>query len=64
MYNRQRVMYNRLLAYLDKFKILYDNQYGFRKNQSTSLALIDLHDKISGAIDRKEISVGDFFGLI
>ena len=50
----ERAMYNRLLAYLDKFKILYDNQYGFRKNHSTSLALIDLYDKISDAIDRKE----------
>jgi hypothetical protein len=51
------------LAYLDKFKILYDNQYGFRKNHSTSLALIDLYDKISDAIDRKETSVGIFLDL-
>ena len=59
----ERAMYNRLLAYLDKFKILYDNQYGFRKNHSTSLALIDLYDKISDAIDRKETSVGIFLDL-
>ena len=51
------------MAYLDKFKILYDNQYGFRKNHSTSLALIDLYDKISDAIDRKETSVGIFLDL-
>ena len=51
----ERIIYNRLLSYLDRFKILCDNQYGFRKNHSTSFALIDLYDKISSAIDRKEI---------
>ena len=56
-------MYNRLMAYLEKFMILRDNQYGFRKNHSTSLALVDLYDKISSAIDRKEISVGIFLDL-
>jgi hypothetical protein len=52
-----RIIYNRLLSYLDRFRILCDNQYVFRKNYSTSFALIDLYDKISSAIDRKEISV-------
>ena len=35
----------------------------FRKNHSTSLALVDLYDKISRAIDRKETSVGIFLDL-
>jgi retron-type reverse transcriptase len=43
--------------------VLTDNQYGFRKNHSTSLALIDLYDKISAAIDRKAIAVGIFLDL-
>ena len=51
------------MSYLDRFKILCDNQYGFRKNHSTLFALIDLYDKISSAIDRKEISVGIFLDL-
>jgi hypothetical protein len=38
-------------------------QYGFRKGHSTSLALVDLFDKISSAIDRKEHSVGIFLDL-
>ena len=59
----EKVMYNRLMAYLDKFMILCVNQYGFRKNHSTSLALIDLYDKISGAIDRNETSIGIFLDL-
>ena len=59
----KKVMYNRLMAYLEKCMILRDNQYGFRKNHSTSLALVDLFDKISSAIDRKETSVGIFLDL-
>ena len=45
------------------FKILCSNQYGFRKNHSTALAVIDLHDKISTTFDRGEFSVGIFLDL-
>ena len=39
---------------LMNFNILSSNQHGFRKNHSTALTLIDLHDKISTAFDRRE----------
>jgi retron-type reverse transcriptase len=52
-----------LLNYIDKNKILWDSQYGFRKKHSTSLALIDIYDKISSAIDRREFAVGIFLDL-
>ena len=42
----ERVMYNRLLRFFNAFKILYDNQYGFRKHHSTAYALACLYDKI------------------
>ena len=45
------------------FNILCSNQYGFRKNHFTALALIDLHDKIPAAFDRGEFSVGVFLDL-
>ena len=38
-------------------------QFGFRKNHSTTLVLIDLHEKISSAIDRGELAVGVFLDL-
>ena len=38
-------------------------QFGFRKNPSTSLALIQLINKISSAIDRHEIPAGVFLDL-
>ena len=37
--------------------------YGFRKNHSTTHALIDLYDKISSALDRREHAVGVFLDL-
>ena len=40
------IIYNRLYDYLTNLHILCDNQFGFRKNHSTTLALIDLHEKI------------------
>ena len=41
----------------------FNNQYGFRKNYSTYLALIHLCDKITSAIDRKEFTIGIFLDL-
>ena len=41
----ERIIYNRILGYLNDFNILYDNQYGFKRKNSTSLALVDLYDK-------------------
>ena len=37
--------------------------HGFRKNHSTSLALIDLYEKVSLALDRNEHAVGVFLDL-
>ena len=36
------------------------NQYGFRKNRSTELAVIELVDKITKAIDKGEFTIGIF----
>ena len=59
----ERIIYNRLYDSLTNLHILCDNQFGFRKNHSTTLALIDLHEKISSAIDRGELAVGVFLDL-
>ena len=59
----ERSFYNRLYSYLTNFDILCSNQYGFRKGYSTAYALVDLHDKISAALDNKEIAVGFFMDL-
>ncbi|MFM9988300.1 RNA-directed DNA polymerase [Flavobacterium sp.] len=59
----EKVVFNRLLAYLDSKHILCDSQYGFRRNHSTYMSLIDLYDRISVAIDKREFSIGVFIDL-
>ena len=59
----ERIIYSRLLDYLTNLHILCDDQFGFRKNHSTTLALIDLHDKIPSALDNGELAVGIFLDL-
>ena len=58
-----KVVYNRILKYLDKHCILFRNQYGFRKGHSTSFALLHLFEKLSSAIDRREYTVGIYLDL-
>ena len=56
-------MVKRLIAFIDKNKILSKHQYGFRQNRSTEHAIIDFVDKITKAIDQGKFSVGIFLDL-
>ena len=49
----ERLMYNRLYNFLTEHNILSMNQFGFRKNYSTFLALMELVDSISKNIDEE-----------
>src|SRR6267154_660882 len=42
----EKLMHTRMMSYLDKFEVLYDYQFGFRKNYSTSFAVIDVVNMI------------------
>ena len=46
-------MYKRLIDYINKNGILTDRQYGFRRETSTAHAIIELVDKITKAIEKK-----------
>ena len=59
----ERVVFNRLMSCLDLNKVVCNNQYGFRKNHSTYMSLIDIYDKISMAVDKSEFSIGIFMDL-
>jgi hypothetical protein len=59
----EKVVYNRLITYFNKYDILFKNQYGFRKGHSTSLALHHLFDNITKAADQKEYTIGVFIDL-
>ena len=54
----ERIVYNRVINFLNKFNILSGDQYGFRKNHSTAYALIQLYDKLSDAIDQGKVTLG------
>ena len=59
----ERIVCNRLINFLNKFNILSNNQYGFRKNHSTAYASIQLYDNLSDAIDQGKVTLGLFIDL-
>ena len=59
----ERLMYRRLISYLNKHHILSDHQYGFRAKRSTQQAIIELVDKITSAIENNEYTIGIFLDL-
>ena len=42
----EKLMYNRLYKYFEKYDIIYSGQFGFRANHSTDHALLLRADKI------------------
>ena len=56
----EKLVSKRLLNFLEKFKILFDNQFGFRSKYSTDFALLKIVDKIQSAIDEHDYSCGIF----
>ena len=59
----EKVMYNRLIKFLNLNNIFYSKQFGFRNNHSTAFDLIDLIRNIFSAIDRNETTLGIFLDL-
>ena len=59
----EKVIFNRLSEYVFSKKILNTCQYGFRKNHSTYMSVLDMYEKISSAIDNNEYAVGIFIDL-
>ena len=59
----EKLMYNRLMDFLDKNEVLYNGQFGFRTKHSTSHAILLITDKIQKAIENKLFSCGIFLDL-
>src|SRR6218665_1961291 len=59
----ENFFYSRLISFVNKSSILADTQYGFMKNLSTELALLDLTNQITKALDDRQITVGIFLDL-
>ena len=56
----EKVMHNRLLEFLETYKILTNSQFGFRKSHSTYTALMTLMDQSITSLENDEHVIGIF----
>ena len=56
----ERLVYNRLLKFINEYQILYLYQFGFRQKHSTFMALASFIDKVTEFIDNGEYAIGVF----
>jgi retron-type reverse transcriptase len=56
----EKVMFDRLINYLNKYAILSPNQYGFQKNLSTDNAVYALLNEVLTALNNKSRAKGIF----
>ena len=54
---------NRILDYLDKYKLLNQNQFDFRKHHSTTHAVSYIHEKLLQNVDENCYSCSVFLDL-
>ena len=59
----ERIMYSRLEDFLKSTDVLYEFQFGFRKQYSTNHALLSIVEKIRSALDKNMYSCGVFIDL-
>ena len=61
----EKIFNNRLMNFLNSNNLLYLRQYGFRQNMSTSMAIMELVENITNAMDNGKftIYVGVFIDL-
>ena len=53
----EKLMYNRLLSFLNKCKIMNKNQFGFRNNHSTYMALLIMLENIRNALTMENVQL-------
>ena len=59
----EKIIYSRLYSFLTTMNVIYENQFGFRNNRSTSNAINYSIDKILGEIEKKRHVIGIFIDL-
>ena len=50
----EKLMHARLIKFLDMHKIIFNHQFGFQKNKSTSLAILDVCTQLVNAVENKQ----------
>ena len=56
----ERVVHNQLYSFLEKFKLLNTNQFGFRKNKSTVQAILDQLEFVYNNLDQSNTVISIF----
>ena len=51
-------MYKRIYAFLEKYEILYELQFGFRAGYSTTHTLIHMTEAMRSALDSESVTCG------
>ena len=59
----EKIFHSRLASFLNNKQILYEGQYGFRKKHSTSMAIFELVEEITTAMDNSMSTVAVFIDL-
>ena len=59
----EKLLHIRMTNYLEKFNLLFDFQFGFRKNYSTSIAVLDVVNMIQNELFRGNYVLGVFMDL-
>ena len=59
----EKVVHKNVYTFLEKNKVLYASQYGFRKNRSTVNSITELVCHITNAIENKQNTLSLFLDL-
>ena len=59
----EKLMFVRVLSFLDKENVIYKQQFGFRPKHSTTHAIISITEKIREALDKGKFACGIFVDL-
>ena len=59
----ERHIYNKLINFIDKHKILHKYQYGFRQNYSTENAVGQIHELLANNLEKNHITCSIFIDL-
>jgi hypothetical protein len=59
----ERLIYNRMIKFIDKYSILTTSQYGFRSGHSTNSAIIDLINTVTKHMDSGDKVAGLFIDI-
>ena len=59
----EKIIYNKLLEFINANNILYEKQFGFRQGHATSHAIMTLVEKVTKALDTGKIVVGVYLDI-